>query len=133
RVPVRDDWHLPGRAVQRTVRVMNPGEIKPAALAIGASLYDDKKFAPLPSAAESARAIADKFDSRSIGHVEVTANPGRSDDLFVVISKAIHVARRGAFVLYFSGNVLRRDSELLFAVQDSEVTGTMGCVPLSDI
>ena len=107
--------------------------IKAAGLCVGVSRYGDRALAPLPDAATSAQEIQKAFESRLVPGVTVMLDPRDNGALFVALERSMHESQGETFVLYFAGHALRRGSELLLAVRDSEVEGAKGCVPWSDV
>jgi hypothetical protein len=104
-----------------------------AALCIGVSKYNDRGLAPLPDAAVSAREVQKALDSRVFQASTTIVDPGSNGDLFLKLQKAAGEARGGTFVLYFAGHALRRGGDLLLTTRDTELEGTKGCVPWSDV
>ena len=104
-----------------------------AALCIGVSKYNDRGLSPLPDAAVSAREIQKALDSRVFQTATAIVDPGSNGDLFLKLQKAAGEARGGTFVLYFAGHALRRGGDLLLTTRDTELEGTKGCVPWSDV
>jgi hypothetical protein len=104
-----------------------------AALCIGVSRYNDRGLAPLPDAALTAREIQKALDTRVFPASTAIVDPGSNGDLFLKLQKAAGEARGGTFVLYFAGHALRRGGDLLLTTRDTELEGTKGCVPWSDV
>jgi len=104
-----------------------------AALCVGVSKYNDRGLVPLPEAAVSAREIQKALDTRVFPATATIVDPGSNGDLFLRLQKAAGEARGGTFVLYFAGHALRRGGDLLLTTRDTELEGTKGCVPWSDV
>jgi hypothetical protein len=107
--------------------------IKAAGLCVGVSRYSDRALAALPDATLTAQEIQKAFESRLVPNVSLLLDPRDNGALFVALERAMHEAQGETFVLYFAGHALRRGSELLLAVRDSEFEGARGCVPWSDV
>ena len=107
--------------------------IKAAGLCVGVSKYGDRALAPLPDAASSAQEIQKAFESRLVPGITVMLDPRDNGALFVALERSMRESQGETFVLYFAGHALRRGSELLLAVRDSELEGARGCVPWSDV
>ncbi|MGD0530297.1 MAG: hypothetical protein ABSE49_34500, partial [Polyangiaceae bacterium] len=104
-----------------------------AALCIGVSRYNDRGLAPLPDAALTAREVQKALDTRVFPASTAIVDPGSNGDLFLKLQKAAGEARGGTFILYFAGHALRRGGDLLLTTRDTELEGTKGCVPWSDV
>jgi hypothetical protein len=104
-----------------------------AALCVGVSKYNDRGLAPLPDATLSAKEIQKALDSRVFPASTAILDPGSNGDLFLKLQKAAGEAKGGTFVLYFAGHALRRGGDLLLTTRDTELEGTKGCVPWSDV
>ena len=104
-----------------------------AALCVGVSKYNDRGLAPLPDATLSAKEIQKALDSRVFPASTAILDPGSNGDLFLKLQRAAGEAKGGAFVLYFAGHALRRGGDLLLTTRDTELEGTKGCVPWSDV
>lgn len=104
-----------------------------SALCVGVSKYNDRSLAALPDAAATAREVQKAMDTRVLPATAVIVDPGSNGDLFLRIQKAAGEARGGTFFFYFAGHALRRGGDLLLATRDTEVDGTRGCVPWSDV
>ncbi|HEX3345393.1 MAG TPA: hypothetical protein VHS09_12505, partial [Polyangiaceae bacterium] len=104
-----------------------------AALCIGVSRYNDRGLVALPDAAVSAREVQKALDTRVFPGSTAIVDPGSNGDLFLKLQKAAGEARGGTFVLYFAGHALRRGGDLLLTTRDTELEGTKGCVPWSDV
>ena len=104
-----------------------------AALCVGVSKYNDRGLVPLPDAAVSAREVQKALDSHVFPASATIVDPGSNGDLFLRLQKAAGEARGGTFVLYFAGHALRRGGDLLLTTRDTELEGTKGCVPWSDV
>lgn len=106
---------------------------KCAGLCVGVSKYDDRGLAPLPDAAGTAQDILGAFDPTCISGLRLVVDPRSNGDLFLAVQRAAQDAQGGSFVLYFAGHALRRGTELLLAVRESEIDGARGCVPWVDV
>ena len=104
-----------------------------AALCVGVSKYNDRGLAPLPDATLSAKEIQKALDAKVFPASTAILDPGSNGDLFLKLQKAAGEAKGGAFVLYFAGHALRRGGDLLLTTRDTELEGTKGCVPWSDV
>ncbi|HEY6464334.1 MAG TPA: hypothetical protein VIY73_29405, partial [Polyangiaceae bacterium] len=102
-------------------------------LCVGVSRYTDGGLAPLPDAAATAREVQKALDPKLFSGVSTISDPGTNGDLFLRLQKAARDAKGGAFFLYYAGHALRRGNDLLLAARDSELEGTKGCVPWSDV
>jgi hypothetical protein len=106
---------------------------KGAGLCVGVSRYDDRGLVPLPDAALGAQEILKAFDAKLVRGMRLLTDPGSNGDLFLALQRVMQEAQGGSLVLYFAGHALRRGSDLLLAVRESEVEGTRGCVPWGDV